>query len=876
MRLYVGEPGSGKTTRIVEEIRARLSRGAADFRLLAPTSTMAEHLRNTLARGGALVRPSTVQTLAGFVEALPAQRKLASPTALLVLLKRILAETRPPAFAPMLNSPGLGRAVLRAIEDLANAGCGALEWSALRAFGIAPQEIGDALETVYGRLEEELTRRGLVLRTAQLAEAARTVDARSLSGVEAIYVDGFFSFSGGELALLEALDAHFRLTVTLPEWPGARNSLERLRALKARETRLYRRRAEPVAELTSAPTRQREVESVALRVLDERAAGRNWRDMGIIVRGQQPYEPLIQRTFARLGIPLRSYFAGSLGRHPVCRLLGQIVAAALSGWDVATTLPVVRSAVSASGGTEAADRLEYAAREAMPAQGLAALRGLTEDAAIVALLDELEPLTGWLTDSVTPQVWAERLSALLPLVAAPGLEPLEVLQTRAAAFEGFREVLSEVAGLLEPEACLLEGFWPVLAEALGHSALRSRDGRRDAVYLFDAHEARQWELPVVFVCGLLEGEFPRAIPGDPVLSEETRARLCRNGIQVPTRGDRDAEEQFLFRFALTRATERIALSWPEAEPDGKPTLRAFALDELGLSSGKARPLRVRPSLVTARAARPRLGADDVLEPLRSRHSRMRVTALEHFLQCPFQFFSRDTLELEETPKLPAERLDALAQGTLAHAAIAAWHSAGGSMDDALEREWLGWLQQSRVPASHRLECSRLRLARVLREYEKDPHRVPGVKTRLEVPLKLRQDGVELRGRADRVDEQPDGGVVVYDFKYSSSNTKRNKQQQRGQLVQGGLYLAALEEMGSAPAGFHYVALKKRPLWPQKNDAAEAVALMEVARSAASNALSQIWQGEISVRPADAEGCQYCAFAQSCRREAQPAVEAAAD
>ena len=51
-------------------------------------------------------------------------------------------------------------------------------------------------------------------------------------------------------------------------------------------------------------------------------------------------------------------------------------------------------------------------------------------------------------------------------------------------------------------------------------------------------EARQWELTAVFLCGLLEGEFPRRVTADPILGDDVRFKLKQG--DYPKMGERIA------------------------------------------------------------------------------------------------------------------------------------------------------------------------------------------------------------------------------------------------------------------------------------------------------------------------------------------------
>jgi ATP-dependent helicase/DNAse subunit B len=89
------------------------------------------------------------------------------------------------------------------------------------------------------------------------------------------------------------------------------------------------------------------------------------------------------------------------------------------------------------------------------------------------------------------------------------------------------------------------------------------DHRRNVVHVLDVFEARQWELPVVFVCGLLEKQFPLHHPQDPIFPDDLRRLLQKTGVRVRTDAERDAEEKFLFELATARATSTLVLSYPQ-------------------------------------------------------------------------------------------------------------------------------------------------------------------------------------------------------------------------------------------------------------------------------------------------------------------------
>src|SRR4051794_22055871 len=68
MLLLTGPPASGKTSWCLLLLRKQLRDGnSSSARLLTPTTTMAEHLRNELVREGFVFSPKVVSTFGKFV-----------------------------------------------------------------------------------------------------------------------------------------------------------------------------------------------------------------------------------------------------------------------------------------------------------------------------------------------------------------------------------------------------------------------------------------------------------------------------------------------------------------------------------------------------------------------------------------------------------------------------------------------------------------------------------------------------------------------------------------------------------------------------------------------------------------------------------------
>jgi ATP-dependent helicase/DNAse subunit B len=199
LRLLVGPPGSGKTTLLLQLVAESARRGRDGVRLVVPTATMAEHLRNELARRGLLVRRRTVETLWRFLETLAGDLPEVPEATYRLLVRRAL-EAEGAALGEIRYFPGFQGAVADRLEQLAEAGL-----DAAQAAELLDSVPGKLLSAVYARLDEALHARGLHRRSERLREAAERVRREGVPGLRTIAFDGFFTFTAAELDWITAL-----------------------------------------------------------------------------------------------------------------------------------------------------------------------------------------------------------------------------------------------------------------------------------------------------------------------------------------------------------------------------------------------------------------------------------------------------------------------------------------------------------------------------------------------------------------------------------------------------------------------------------------------------------------------------------------------
>ncbi|MGA3016222.1 MAG: PD-(D/E)XK nuclease family protein [Bryobacteraceae bacterium] len=880
MRLLTGPAGSGKTTILLNQFREALRAGGDGIRLLTPTATLAQHLQNEVAREGLVFHRNLIQTLNAFVEESAGGALSAEQPVLYLLVEQAARRLHRPEFARVVDTAGFCAALARTIEELASAGCD----TARLAECLPDTPLGAAFLEVYAEVDRELEARGLELRARRLERVAARMEREGTGGIRTVWLDGFHALPDPELRVIGALGRHCEVTMALADGDLTPALRQRLQGMGFREERAPQRRAAPALAVVKAAGIEREAEEIARRILKQAAAGRPFREMGIIVRAAEIYVPVLRSTMERFGIPARFYFGERLDRHAAVRYLGGAVDAMLGGWDHGETLKVLRLAPRFAD-WNAMDRFDFKVREQTPNAGLGGLKALAEGSEpLLHKIDALGEIEEWRLFALEPKDWAARFRTLRnlfrPARPEPDAERAEMWRSQARALDEFDKALDEAACALGTgRAMPLEDFWRAVKAVLRMKPLRLNDGRRNVVHVLSAPEARQWVLPVVFVCGMVEKQFPRMHPQNVFFPETARVQLNAAGIRVRTAAEFEREERALFDSAITRATMLATLSYPEFSPRGETNLRSLFLEECAAAVEEQTARAVKPLSRDRRGpgGGPREGirAPELLRILREKTETVSPTRLESYLQCPFQYFGRSVLRLKERPVRPDERLDFLTQGIIVHAVLAQLYERPQDVEALFEEVFERTVEDKQIPPGYHRERLRNAMLDDLRAFAN--HREAprgGAQSRTEADFQfVLEEGVEVKGKIDRLDVEPDGRALVIDYKYSGEKNTRDRKD-NDDLLQAPLYLLAAERFfGLEPAGMTYIGLKGGVVLAKWKDGDLPAGWREAATARTMAIVAAIRSGRMEVAPKDRDKCRYCDFRDVCRVAGEEAAVA---
>lgn len=262
---------------------------------------------------------------------------------------------------------------------------------------------------------------------------------------------------------------------------------------------------------------------------------------------------------------------------------------------------------------------------------------------------------------------------------------------------------------------------------------------------------------------------------------------------------------------------------------------------------------------------------------------LSVSAWQSLVSCPYQYFARHVLGLNEQDETP-EEMDKAEYGSLVHRVLAHFHAAHPHLAEAAPEHWQGVLRalaaQVFAPAEARdfqALAWRLRWERHIPDYvawalarEEEGWRFQAAEVPLERAVAWGRAGETTRfhGRADRLDQRGAERAVL-DYKTQSRQTLNAKLAADGEDVQLAAYawLARADRAGFVTVDETRVALLEARADPAGGDTLATRAEAEAAR------LADTLAGLAAGQPLPAHGapgtCAWCEMQGLCRRAHRP-------
>lgn len=414
---------------------------------------------------------------------------------------------------------------------------------------------------------------------------------------------------------------HFSLTqagvtleppVILTESPRYTSSV-----LKSLQQGLLDRRLPKVPQDPARPSIQRieadnptaEVDAAACHILDLLREGYRLRDICILARSVDEYEPFIESSFAEHGLSFFTDKRQTTVHHPLVRsliALGQIVQ---TKWSHEGIIELLRAGLTDVRPYEVDLLEDYILQHHIPSSHWSECDSWTynrpiptdeESSSNPSLFTEWELkkvnqiqtyvrqnlnilfLPRWTNEKATIK---DRVTDLMDILKrlrikehlqqliqkAERAKDVQLQEVHLQVWTRVMETIDQILQLLGEVEVTAERFSTLLQQTLVELDLAITPPTVDQVLVGSVDRTRAPNPKVVILLGMNAGQFPKLISEQPLLNDRDRQHLSELGVEVGASSRQTLlNEHFLGYLSLTRSREKLLLFRTFADPSGNP------------------------------------------------------------------------------------------------------------------------------------------------------------------------------------------------------------------------------------------------------------------------------------------------------------------
>ncbi len=621
--------------------------------------------------------------------------------------------------------------------------------------------------------------------------------------------------------------------------------------------RAFPRKKETIRECFVARDPKEEVHYVAKKIREKLQRGVLPKEIALGFP-LEDYLPLVERIFSGYGIPFRVR-PKTLWDTPLFKRLFHLLRGVSLDFDKHHLELVV------------ADNWGYFGEKGLRFSQAPKIRALKkwkeiypEDTPSYALFRELEALTSFI-GPYSLSDYSQKVGELLREDETTTLQ--EYLQLEQAK-EGLRGILSAFSASLATEISLSSflGLWESRAKQY---TLAEEQHFTQEVSLYAFQDLLGHPFSHIFLLGLTEGNFPRVF-----------------GAHWLTRQSRKTQDASLFESLLSQG-EKVSLSYPRSDKEGKPTLPSPLLPSLSHTLLPKMCYEKRPGTPLDFKGGVIPSAGRFLEEEYKKHG-ISVSKLNLYQSCPFRFFCQEVLHLAEPLDAPFE-ITAKQEGTLLHKVLQIfWQNhREGSLpkpeDAAMEGEEIAsqlFSEEGIFFAPHYKKTLRLFLRKDIMKLPPDFRPYLLEESFNNLPFFTPFGMIMVRGILDRIDIDPLGRYLIYDYKTGMTPSIRDVKE--GNHVQLVSYVVAAEGLVKGNcAGAAFYSIGERSIKgifqkeftqgmnlrsPNQLDKTAWEAFLTQGKAKIQEILTKMLTGEFPVAPLSLDVCAFCGYLSLCRKE----------
>lgn len=605
-----------------------------------------------------------------------------------------------------------------------------------------------------------------------------------------------------------------------------------------------------------------EIEQIARGIIKQKEkTNYAWSDFCLIFRQIGNYQPLLQEIFNFYEIPLTIHEGLYLHKNNFINWLLQLIKLPLNNYPKEELFAVLKAGFHPCSKTEI-DQLEILALTKVVFENKEKWLTLAKEISLV-LEQNLFNLFARLEEFSNVQTYTEIKDLIEKLINDLDLiknlknltgtkELIGPIKDISHAYNSLLDILAELAELQKEPAALTE-LIKQLEYFLTQKIITIKERQGNQVQVYDSLVARQKEYKVVFLVNLTSKSVPLYIKEDLFLKDYERHSLKKSLLK-------QQEEEYLFYLSLTRAREKLYLTYALNELTGSkiepspylknasalfpeksikqtivkqsaaiPTLnecltlkdlqqamayhfyKKYTNAELHDLEQKTKDLTLIADLIRKNKdfgeyAEYRAETKKILAELKE----FGAKSLETLSQCRFAFFAEYILKIAD----PQELTLAIPTGEIIHEALKEYYSAvpAENLDSIFSRnksifeEKLFFLQKKQLAIELKRIQEKLKL--FLDKEKIELTQRPYQPTEFELAVNKEFNGVNIKAKIDRIDKSENKALVI-DYKTGQLPEIGLAKIESGLIPQAWLYCLLLISVKDLEiAGCEYVQIPK--------------------------------------------------------------------
>ncbi len=424
-----------------------------------------------------------------------------------------------------------------------------------------------------------------------------------------------------------------------------------------------------------------ESEAAALHIAELIDMGMHYGDIAVTVRDIENYRGVLDAALERYQIPYFLSENTDLNAKPLSRLVLSALRAVARHYRVEDIITIIKTGLAGVGVADGSMFEEYCNTWhisgsrftdevwSMNPDGLTTEKSKRAEEILEAAnrtrKKVMDPLLALATELRASTLMPDRCRALYNYLCR--LQVSETLADRAREelmhgqhreagetvrlYDFLTDTLSELCKLFPSTELSAEEFISVLTLLFTGSELGSVPNVNDCVMIGSAATLRVENIKASLVLGLCEGDFPRSVSDDGILTESDKVSLEGLGLILDSRTSIRSSEELLYVYrAMTKPCERLCLSTVSAKTDGSAltpslafTRASFLLEQEPLVFD----MSATRELFENNAARVPAKVTSMLPMPKGTNLHLSQTRLQTFMLCPYRYFCTYRLHLRE-------------------------------------------------------------------------------------------------------------------------------------------------------------------------------------------------------------------------------------